>query len=109
MSGLPRGTDGRASRSRTRTSTSRLPATQKHLRGVETSGGKPRGGAAGPLVAPHPVQTVRAAEKLLDELLVRQARDVGGADGHLALPADGDGLVGGGEGLLLRRRSLLLR
>lgn len=70
---------------------------------------KPRSGAAGPPVGPHPVQTVRAAEELLDELLVRQAGDVGGADGYLALAADGDGLVGGGEGLLLRCRGLLLR
>lgn len=57
----------------------------------------------------HPVQTVRAAEELLDELVVRQAGDVRGADGHLALAPDGDGLVGGGVGLLPRWRSLLLR
>lgn len=66
-------------------------------------------GAAGRLVGPYPVQAVRAAEELLDELLVRQAGDVGGANGHLALPADGDGLVGGGEGLLLCCRRLLRR
>lgn len=55
------------------------------------------------------MQAVQAAEELLDELVVRQAGDVRGADGHLALPPDGDGLVGGGEGLLPGRRSLLLR
>lgn len=75
----------------------------------ETSGWNSDAAAAAQLVGPHPVQTVRAAEKLLDKLVVRQAGDVGGADGHLALPTDGDGLVGGGEGLLLCWRSVLLR
>lgn len=55
------------------------------------------------------MQAVQAAEELLDELVVRQAGDVRGADGHLALPPDGDGLVGGGEGLLPGRRRLLLK
>lgn len=58
--------------------------------------------------APHPVQTVRAAEELLDELVVRQAGDVGGSHGDLTLPSNGDGFVSGGEGFLPRWRSLLL-
>lgn len=56
----------------------------------------------------HPVQTVRATEELLDELVICQARDVSGADGDLSLPTDSYGFVSGGEGLFSHWWRLLL-
>lgn len=58
---------------------------------------------------PHPLQTVRAAEEVFDQLVICQARDVSGADGDLSLPPNHDGLVGGGEGLLSDGCCLVLR
>lgn len=55
------------------------------------------------------METVRATEELLDQLIIRQAGDVGGADGDLRLPSDSHGLVGGAEGLFPQRRRLVLQ
>lgn len=58
---------------------------------------------------PYPVQTVGAAEELLDQLVVSQAGDVGGAHGDLRLTSNCYGFVSGGERLLSHRCSLLLQ
>lgn len=58
--------------------------------------------------APHPVQTVRATEELLDQLVVRQTGDVSGAHSDLRLAPYCHGLMSGSEGLLSHWRDLLL-
>lgn len=58
---------------------------------------------------PHPMQTVRATEELLDQLVVGQPRDVSGAHGDLARPSNRYGFVSGAEGLLSHRLHLLLQ
>lgn len=60
---------------------------------------------------PHtnPMETVGATQELFDQLLVRQAGDMGGSHCNMSLPAHHQGLMGRGEGLLSHGgRTLLL-
>lgn len=97
----PHDTGGRTSHSRIHTSTTPHPEIGGHVREVLRRDGRPE---AEPT---HPVQTVGAAEELLDQLVVCQSRDVSGTDSDLSLPCDGDGFVSGG--LLFHRLRLLLK
>lgn len=59
-------------------------------------------------IHPHPMQTVRATQKLLDQLFVGQTRDVGGANGDLGLPTYCQGLMRRSIRLFLHWRCFLL-
>jgi len=49
------------------------------------------------------MQTVGATQEFLDQLIIRQTRDVRAADSDLRLPCNRHGFVSGGEGLLSHR------